>query len=233
MIEIITDRFIINFQNGLEEFVSNSLKVVEKQMPILRSLFLLEVENFKKIEASFFTERSEFVGYIKSISNGDIPPKWATGCFYNEGIQTLININDEEDVKYKTHTLMHEMVHLYIQKLVYEKSGVERVRWFDESYASYIDGYIKNITSNQLKNICEKLIGIGEFDLNILDDINKVKTKEYDGYDMFLIVGKYIFENNLAKHYLELLKTKPSEIRKVGKTILEKSINYILKKQKQ
>lgn len=228
MKKVVTDKFIINFQEGLEEFVDTSLKVVGKQMPLLENLFLLEVAEVQKLKASFFTERKEFVEYIKSISGGDTPPEWATGCFYNGEIQTLLNVNDEEDVKYQVHTLIHEMAHLYIQKLVYEKYGIDRIRWFDESYASYIDGHIKNITREQLRIICEQLKQVGKFDLNVLNDINKVKTREYNGYDMFLVVGKYIFENNLAKYYMELLKTKPEEIRKVGREILTKSIKYTL-----
>ena len=229
MKKTVTDKFIINFQEGLEEFVDISLKVVEKQMPLLENLFLSEVAKVGKLKASFFTERKEFVEYIKSVSNGRTPPEWATGCFYNGEIQTLIDITNHEDLKYKVHTLTHEMTHLYIQKNIYEKYNIDRIRWFDESYASYIDGHIKNRTKEQLKNKCNKLKDIGEFDLNILNDINRVKTKDYDGYDMFLIVGKYIFENDLSKKYLDLIKTKPEELRKEGRSILEKSIQYVLK----
>jgi len=227
MEKIVTDRIEINFQEGLDEFVGVSLKMIEKQMPLLENLFLSEVEKVGKLKASFFTERKKFVEYIKSI-NGETPPEWATGCFCNGEIQILLNVNNKEDVKYRVHTLTHEMVHLYIQKLVYEKYKIDRIRWFDESYAVYIDGQIKNKSKEQLINICEQLKIIGTFDLNVLDDINKVKTKEYDGYQMFLIVGKYIFENNLAKDYIELLKTKPEEIRKIGREILTKSIKYTL-----
>lgn len=228
MKKVVTDRFEIIFQDGLENFIQNSLNIVELQMPMLKILFEEEMDCIGKLKASFFTERKEFVGYIKSISGGDIPPDWATGCFYNGEIQTLLNIDDEEDVKVKPHTLTHEMVHLYIQKLVYEKFDIGRIRWFDESYASFIDGQICNRTKEKLQIICEQLKLLGQFDLNILDDINKVKTKEYDGYDMFLIVGKYIFENGLSKKYLDLIKTKPEEIRKVGREILTKSIKYTL-----
>ena len=228
MKEIITDRFVINFQEGLEEFVDASLNVVEKQMPLLEKLFQLDAFEVGKLKASFFIERKDFVEYIKSISNGETPPEWATGCFYNGEIQTLLNINNEESLKSQVHTLAHEMTHLYIDKLVYEKYDIDRVRWFDESYALYIDGRLKNRTKEQLRNMCERLKDVGKFDLNILNDINKVKTKDYNGYDMFLVVGKYIFENNLAVEYLDLIKTRPNEIRKVGREILTKSIEYTL-----
>jgi len=229
MKEIITDRFIINFQDGLEDFVANSLNIVKLKMPIINDLFGEDAEGVGELKASFFTVRKDFVEYIKSISNGRTPPEWATGCFYKGEIQTLLNINSKEEMKYKIHTLTHEMTHLYIQKLVYEKYKIDRIRWFDESYASFIDGHICNKTKEELQIICKKLKMLGQFDLNILDDINKVKTNEYDGYDMFLIVGKYIFENDLSKKYLDLIKIKPEEIRKEGRSVLEKSIQYVLK----
>ncbi|MBE5745957.1 MAG: hypothetical protein E7359_01535 [Clostridiales bacterium] len=229
MKELVTDRFVINFQEGLEGFIKNSLKIVEQQMPLLEKLFLSEVTEVEKLKASFFITRKDFVEYIKSISNGRTPPEWATGCFYNGEIQTLLNINNEEDMKYKIYTLTHEMVHLYIQKLVYEKYKIDRIRWFDESYASYIGGHIKNMTKQKLQTICEQLKTFSQFDLNILDDIKKVRTTEYDGYNMFLVIGKYLFENNLDKDYIELLKINPEEIRKEGKSILKKAIEYVLK----
>ena len=229
MKEIITDWCAINFQAGLEDFVANSLNIVELKMPILNDLFGENAEFVEKLKASFFTERKDFVEYIKSISNGKTPPEWATGCFYNGEIQTLLNMKNKEDMKYKIHTLTHEMTHLYIQKLVYEKYRIDRIRWFDESYASFVDGHICNRAKEELQSICEQLKLLGHFDLNILDNINKVRTKEYDGYDMFLIVGKYIFENDLSKKYLDLIKTETEELRKEGRSILGKSIQYVLK----
>ena len=55
MKEIITDRFVINFQEGLEDFVANSLKIVELKMPILNDLFGEDAEFVGKLKASFFT----------------------------------------------------------------------------------------------------------------------------------------------------------------------------------
>jgi len=43
------------------------------------------------------------------------------------------------------------------------------------------------------------------------------------------VIGKYLFENNLDKDYIELLKINPEEIRKEGKSILKKAIEYVLK----
>ena len=229
MKELITNHLVLHYQDGLENFIKNSLKIVETKLPFIKELFKNDDIDAIQLKASFFTKRNEFVKYIKSISSGHTPPSWATGCFYNGEIQTLIDINDKNDLTFKVHTLTHEMVHLYIQKFIYEKFNLDRIRWFDESYASFIDGHIEYRNLRDLKAICYQLKSLGDFDMNFLDDVKNVKTNTYDGYDMFLIIGKYIFENNLAKEYMELLKKSPNEIRRLGTKILPKAIQYIEK----
>lgn len=225
MKEIVTNRFIIKYHEQLEEFIKKSLKLVDDRLSLVNFIFE-EDEGVGKLKASFFTEREDFVNYIKSIANGHEPPSWATGCFYNNEIQTLVNINIEKDVNKKIHTLTHEMVHLYMQNLIYNKYKIARIRWFDESYACYIDGQRIKINKQELKQICENLKQLGDFDMNVLDDVSNVKTNNYNGYDMFLLIGKYIFENNLEKQYVNDLITNPKKIREIGKTILTKAIEY-------
>ena len=79
----------------------------------------------------------------------------------------------------------------------------------------------------KLKNIC-KNIKVEDFDVNILDDIKKVKSEKYNGYDMFKVIGYYIFNQHIEKEMLETLKTDVEKIRLVGKNILKKSIDMIL-----
>ncbi len=227
MKELVTKKFILSYQDGLDDFIERSLKIVDERMPLIDSLFDCNEDTTGQLKASFFTKREDFVEYIKSISGEKNFPTWVTGCFYNGEIQTLININDEDDVKFKTHTLTHEMVHLYIENTIYSKYNIDRIRWFDESYAGYLDGHMENRTNEQLKELCLELKMLGNFDMNSLDDVNDVITKSYNGYNMFRIIGKYIFENDLAKKYLDLLKNNPSAIREIGKDILPKAIEYV------
>lgn len=111
--------------------------------------------------------------------------------------------------------------------LVYSKFNINRIRWFDESYANFIDGSKDNTPVLHLKKIANLLNSVKDLDLNILNDISKVKTSTYDGYDMFLIVEKYIFDNNFEKQYLKALKSNPKQIINLGKTILSLAINYL------
>lgn len=227
MKELITKNFILNYQEGLDDFIQESLHIVDMKMPLIKEILTCDDAAVGQLKASFFTNRNDFVGYIESISNGEQPPVWATGCFCNGGIQALVDVNNKNDIKFKVHTLTHEMVHLFIQKLIYQQYEIDRIRWFDESYASYIDGRTEKLTLDNLKYICYKLKPVENLDVNCLDDINKVKTKDYNAYDIFLVIGRYIFENNLAKDYIELIKNNPLKIRELGLSILKDSIKYI------
>lgn len=221
------ENFIINYTKELENFVEKSVIIASDKKKIICEILNCENNAIGKLKASFFTDRESFTDYIRNVSDGATPPEWATGCFYNGEIQTLVNMNNRDDLQYKTYTLAHEMIHLYIEKFIYQKYKLDRIRWFDESYASFLDGHIENRTKEQLKSTCLELEKIcNDFDMNKLNNVKKVKTKNYNGYDMFLIIGKYIFENNLAKKYIELLKTNPKEIIKIGKTILADAVKY-------
>lgn len=227
MKQTITKNLILNYQDGLDDFVNTSINIVDEKTPLIKEIFECNDICVGQLKASFFTDRNDFVNYISSISGGHTPPSWATGCFYNGEIQTLIDLNKKENLEYQTHTLIHEIVHLYFNKLIYNKYEIYRIRWFDESYACYIDGHIENIKIENLKEICVKLKSLNDFDMNTLDNIKNVRTNNYNGYDMFLTVGKYIFENNLEKKYLKILKNNPKKIRKIGLKILSKAISYV------
>lgn len=219
----VTKHFKIFYEKGLEDFVNSSLKIFEEKKSLIQGIF----DDFptRKITASFFTDRISFVDYIKKISNGHEPPSWATGCFYNEEIQTLINLENKLAIKKQEHTLTHEFIHLCFG--FYDDLNIPRICWFDESYAGFIDGSKDNISINKLKEIATYLKKIGKFDMNSVYNSNKYITDSYNAYDMFTIIGKYIFDNQMQKRLLEQLKTDYKKIMKLGKTILADSIKYI------
>ena len=228
-----TEQFQIHYQQGLEDFVDKSLNIFDNRKFLLRDLFGEECSQVDKLKVSLFTKREDFVNYIKEVSNGQTPPDWATGCFYNQEIQTLLNINNDKDVKYKIHTLTHETTHLYIQKLIYEKYKIDRIAWFDECYAGYVDGHIEKRTLKDLYDLSQLLKKWQNFDMNIVNDRNKVVTDDYNGYDMFMLIGKYIFDNNLQNEYIQILINNRDDMVEIGKTILDKSIQYIENLYKQ
>lgn len=221
--QINTKNFIINYPEELESFIHESLSIFDSKTNLIKDTFGKLTS--KKIKASYFIDRKSFVDYIKKVSNGHEPPSWAIGCFYNHEIQTLLNINDLVNLNLQKHTLTHEFVHLCFD--FYETLNIPRICWFDESYAGFIDGSEDNISLSLLIEKAKKLKQLGDFNVNTITDSSKFVTKEYNGYDMFLIIGKYIFDNHLEKQLLKTLKNDYRKIQELGNTILAKSIDYI------
>lgn len=220
---MITQAFVINYEPKLRDFVvSTSNHATEKKKEFCK-LFGCEEQEVERLQASFFVNRSEFVKHIQTISNGQTPPKWATGCFYNGEIQVLVDLKNPEE---KMNTLAHELLHLFFEKMIYQKHNIERVNWLDESFAVYLDGGNHDFDGELEKSI-KYLSKISKgFDMNILCDYNIIKTKEYDGYDMFNIIGKYIFETNQENVFLKMLISNRQQIVELGKHILQDAIDY-------
>ncbi|MBQ9795337.1 MAG: hypothetical protein IJW36_00040 [Clostridia bacterium] len=228
MKQLITKNFIINHDENLQKFVEKTVKHAEDKKTEFYKIFKCKENEIDVLHASFFINREEFVEYIKSISNGQIPPSWATGCFYNGEIQVLVDLKNPE---IKMNTLAHETMHLFFDKTIYQRYNIERVNWLDESFAVYLDGEPNDLSNEELKRIVEYLSKIAEgFDMKILEDYNKVKTEEYNGYDMFNIIGKYIFETKQEQFFLELIKNDRNKVVEIGKHILQDAIDYLKNK---
>ena len=225
MKSITTKDYIIKYEPELEDFVQKTLSWAEKKRLEFYKIFDCKETDIDVLKASFFINRENFVNYIKDISNGRTPPSWAAGCFYNGEIQVLVDIKNPENQMY---TLAHETMHLFFDKTVYEKYNIGRVKWLDEAFAVYVDGNPDDISIEDFLRMIEYLDKIADgFDMATLADSNKIKTKEYDGYDMFNIIGKYIFETKQEQKYLELIKKDRNEVLKIGKHILREAVDYV------
>lgn len=218
--------YIINYPLEVEKFVFKSVKNAEERKDIFEELFDINWDNLPKIRVSYFITREEFLKYIKEL-NGFVPGPNAIGCFCNGEIQALVDVKTM--YKYRDlYMLAHETIHLFIQN-IYKENNIVRLRWFDEAYAYYLECQRDNRYNRYyfdkaliLKDVAAKI------DVNILDDSTKITTDQYRGYDIFQVIGKYIFDNKLQKEYLNLLKTNSKQLRTIGKTILKESIDYIL-----
>lgn len=220
---MITQAFVINYEPKLRDFVVSTSNHAKEKKKEFCKLFGCVEQEIDRLQASFFVERNEFVKHIQTISNGQTPPKWATGCFYNGEIQVLVDLKNPEE---KMNTLAHELLHLFFEKMIYQKHNIERVNWLDESFAVYLDGGEHDFDRELDKSI-KYLSKISKgFDMNILCDYNIIKTKEYDGYDMFNIIGKYIFETKQENIFLKMLIKNRQQIVELGKHILQDAINY-------
>lgn len=228
MKQLKTKDFIIDYDENLQNFIEKTVKHAESKKKEFYNIFDCKESDIDILHVSFFVNREDFVEYIKSISNGQTPPSWATGCFYNGEIQVLVDLKNPE---IKINTLAHETMHLFFDKTIYEKYNVARVNWLDESFAVYLDGQPNDISNEELARMIKYLSKISNgFDMRVLEDYNKVKTKEYNGYDMFNIIGKYIFETKQEQKFIELIKKDRNKVLEIGKHILQDAIDYFKEK---
>ena len=222
-----TEQFILNYPLHLENFVFNSINFFNERSHYLYSLFN---ERLNKIKVIIFDNKTDFHQYISFISKGKIPPlSWASGCCYNNEIQIIVDPTNLNELNNKITILAHETTHLYFNNLIYKKYKIKRIRWFDESYANYIDGKIKLKTKETIILKANSLLEISDtFDMNSLNELNALNDTHYNVYDMFLLIGKYIFESKLHKIYLHKLINEPKSIIEIGKYILNDAIKHVL-----
>ena len=176
------------------------------------------------IKASFFDEKEDFFNRIYEIDSNANPPEWAMGCFYGGENQILL---EKENVRRRFYTLAHETCHLLFSKFIYPNFH-DRVVWLDEAFAANFSGEVEEELSNGV--FYEKLNKYVNVDrLPKMNDIsfknNNVKTDEYNAYDFFHIVGRYLIETYNSDELLELYN-KESKVLELGEHILEDSINY-------
>lgn len=194
--------------------------------------FFKEEKYEQKIKAYFTTNREDFIKRIKKVSspNTNLPPTWATGCFYGGEAQILLS---EENLYQKFCTLTHETFHLLFSKFIYEKNHWDRIIWLDESLAGNFDGTTESlIKENKFQNISRKLLYIPLPKMNELS-FNKgnIVTDLYNGYDLFKVVGRYLIETK-TKEELFLYIHQKKDILKDGETILESALTYFKEKYK-
>jgi hypothetical protein len=216
--EIFIPNKFIDFGNKTLEYSTNKIKEY-------LSFFNEKTYGFK-IKASFMLNHEDFIQRINDIQSTPqkaLPPDWARGCFYGGECQILL---DDNPYKMFT-TLAHESFHLLFTKFIYQKNNFSRIIWLDESLAVNFDG------------TTEKSIITGNFDLivsNLLNndylpkmndlsfDKNNIITENYNGYDLFAIVGRYLIETK-KETLLEYINNY-NQVIKDGDTILQDSLKY-------
>lgn len=223
--------------NYFEIIISNKLKVYGKEVLDYSTNKIKEYFKFfnaktygNKIKAAFMINHDDFIQRIKDVQptiKKVLPPDWATGCFYGGECQILLTDNPYNNYN----TLAHETFHLLFSKFIYEKNNWDRIVWLDESLAGNFDGTTeKLIVNGNFQDLIKKLTN--NKDLPKMCDLNfekgNIKTNNYNGYDLFKVVGRYLIEtkkDNLLNYVNDL-----SQIKKDGENILVESIEYFSNK---
>lgn len=180
------------------------------------------------IRASFFDQKDEFFSRIHELDKNATPPEWAKGCFYGGENQILFEKNN---IKIRFYTLAHESCNLLFSKFIYNNYK-NRVVWLDESFAANFSGEVENEVKNgKFIEIVKRYLNY-----NLLPNMNEisfknnnVKTKEYDAYDFFHIIGRYLFEIYSRKELLNFYKDE-KRVLKSGENILSESLLYFKQK---
>lgn len=227
-ITITNDYYEIYIPKSFEEY---GYKVLEFSTKKLKEnlLFFREKTFGTKIKGAFLTTREDYVNRVHMHEPNHNPPEWAGGGYYGDEAMTLLNTENPER---SFTTLAHESFHLLFDKFIYKKNNMKRIVWLDEAFANNFDGKMEH----RLKSgAFEKMV----FDLknnNKLPKMNdlefkkgNVKTKDYNGYDLFIIVGRYLIETMDDDELFEFINNE-KKVKEVGEYILEESINYFVNK---
>ena len=207
-----------------EEILNYSTKKIKEFLD-----FFNESTYGEKIKGSFFINSNDFFARIKELDPKANPPSWARGCFYGGETQILLNKNNLDEGFY---TLAHETFHLFFSKFIYEKNNMDRIVWLDESLAGNFDGFAeKSITDGTFKKIIINLLNNNN--LPKMSDLDfakgNIKTSNYNGYDLFTIVGRYLIETKSKDELLKYVNYK-NKVIKDGDIILIESLEYFKEK---
>lgn len=217
----------IIFPNKYEEDIKKILEYSTNKL-IGNLNFFNQVSYGQIIRASFFDEKDAFFSRIHELDKNATPPDWAKGCFYGGENQILF---EENNIKIRFYTLAHETCHLLFSKFIYNNYK-NRVVWLDESFAANFSGEVERELGNgmfieKVKKYlnCNSLPNMNEISF----ENNNIKTNQYDAYDFFHIIGRYLLEIHSSEELLNFYKDEEN-VLKLGKNILSESLLYFKQK---
>ncbi len=227
-ITIENDLFEILIPVSLEDYGNEAIKYsTDKLNEFLQ--FFKEKKYGQKIKGAFFLNREDFFNRIRKLAPEANPPSWAQGCFYGGETQILLNPHNIYD---RFCTLAHESFHLLFQKFIYEKNNMDRIVWLDESLAGNFDGTTEKLVENgKFLEIITNLKNNPK--LPKMNDLSfskgNIKTENYNGYDLFKVVERYLIETKDKDELLKYVNNK-EKIISDGDSILGESIKYFFEK---
>ena len=222
-----TKDFNFEYSPDLEEFIEETKIISEQRKEVLCKFFKCKPSAIPAFNAAVLSNKEDFRDYIRKISNNSTPPEWATGCFYGGGIQAFVKKSDQKQYNSAKFTVAHELTHIFINKLVYDKYKIPRLKWWDECYAYWLERPLTQERIDQAIRLSKENEYRADFDMNrIKNDSNN--ESEVDAFPLYKIIGYYIFQNNLGEEFLQIIKEDRNKMVEIGKTILKDSIEYIL-----
>ena len=107
-----------------------------------------------------------------------------------------------------------------------------RVVWLDESFAANFSGEVdKELNNGKFIETVKKYLNYSS--LPNMNEIsfknNNIKTNEYNAYDFFHIIGRYLSEIYSREELLNFYKDE-ERVLKLGENILSESLLYFKQK---
>lgn len=105
---------------------------------------------------------------------------------------------------------------------------MDRIVWLDESLAGNFEGTTEILIKNgKFLDIIQNLKNNHQLpNMNDLEfSKGNIKTDNYNGYDLFKVVGRYLIETKKQNELLKYVNDK-SRVLNDGNTILEVSLKY-------
>ena len=221
-----TKNFTFDYSEDLEDFVKEISQIADLRKQELCKLFGCKEQDIPNVVTGIFSTREDFVNYIQKVTNSEQePPQWAAGCFYNNGIQIHVNQSDIKQYNSSKFILPHELTHLFINKFIYDAYGIERLKWFDESFAYWLQGPLTQERIEQARRLAEENKNRQDFDMNIIESSNE---DEFNAFPLYKIIGYYIFMNHLEKDYISTIINNRDDMVEIGKHVLKDSLDYVL-----
>lgn len=211
--EIFINKSLEKYGNEILEYSTNKLKEYLN--------FFKEESYGEKIKCALMTNKNDFFRRIKEVLKKDdcMPSKEARGCFCGGEIQILLDI----DNPYELFTsLAHETFHLLFSKFVYEKNNWNRIFWLDEALAYNFDEIRKKV----IDDINFKKLIIKYF--NNSNRPNMEDLDNYNDYEVFKIVGRYLIETKTDDELLEYINNLHA-IENDKLSIFNTSLEYFFK----
>ena len=211
---------------GMEEILNSSLELYKK---------IFDVNDFRKITINYFDDIKLFREFIYNIrGEKESLPSYAIGTFDKGMINACINVDKNNIVKNKNKVLFmasHELFHIMYKELILKKENMKRITWFDEGMAKFFSGESNYILNDE--NFIKWVKELRE-NTNIIPNLNNINHGEsfrndnYNGYDLSLLVVKYMYDTLGIKKFKKSMHDTET-IYKYG-NMLNDIFDYYLEK---
>jgi len=160
---------------------------------------------------------------------GGFPETTSEGRFEELRVDEITSEGVDENVKKDmTSVLAHEMAHLFFDKFVYQKFGVSRVRWLDESFACRFENPYQKTAKIKVLEMCEYISKkYPNFNMDRLSAGIPNEFNHNDAYSMFRIIAIYIEKNGKERDWISVFDKGQGKVKKLSKTILNDAIHDI------